>query len=132
MTQFHNSEIFIKYFGKLDNNKDALQFAATLDAALEKHHTKILDQREHILKNVDNGNFGDLEILKPTSGWKAKKYPQNAGLYKDTVLEMTGNALNRMGINAFNYINRESDVINPNKPSISYMCCGEDAKYEKK
>ena len=119
--------VFDKYFGELDPSGKCIRLAIDLDQTFESRLDEVWERRDQLLKRVDTGVFDDLMIKEPTDSWKPKNYSKNVGLYQQTVLEMTGNALNRMGINAFNYVNRMNDQIDASAPKIAWMCCGEDA-----
>ncbi|KAL0484571.1 malate synthase [Acrasis kona] len=126
------TDVFKKYFGELQPGyENAIALAVELDAKYQSAYDEIFRQRKALEKRVDSGDLSDLKLKDPTSGWKAKDYPKNYEQYKNTVLEMTGNALNRMGINAYNYISEQnskmSKATGDNAPKIAWMCCGEDA-----
>jgi malate synthase len=132
--------LFKKYFGDLPNkfsNKssalnEALSLSIELDRTFRDQWDRIMQIRSEMQQKIDNGRVdSELVLLPPNTNWKPNNYVKNYDSYADCVLEMTGNALNRMGINAFNYINKMNGEIaketGDNRPKICWMCCGEDA-----
>jgi len=114
-----------RVFGKWDPEAKALLFAAELDKLVEAQYEVVLQKRAELLQHVDAAksvsDVPEFALEQPNTQWKAKEYPKNASVYQQTVLEMTGNALNRMGINAFNYINKINKET-PQKPKMTWVC----------
>jgi len=113
---------------------DALNLAIDLDRNFGVQVDEIMKLRMEMQRRMDASGKQlqeELIMMKPTPNWKPKNYVKNYDQYAGCVLEMTGNALNRMGINAFNYINDINREISQStgdpKPKVCWMCCGEDA-----
>lgn len=112
--------------------EEALVLSVHLDRAFEEQQREIMDLRQEMTKLVDRGQVHRaLVLMQPSPNWRPKNYPRNFDQYENCVLELTGNALNRMGINAFNYINRMNREIASQtgdpRPRVCWMCCNEDA-----
>lgn len=130
--ELHARQVFEKNFGDLKPSfEKAVAFAAELDKQFQPKYDQIFRLRKELEKRVDSGDISDLVLKDPTPNWKPKNYSKNFDKYKNTVLEMTGNALNRMGINAYNFINEQNAKMSKKtgdaQPKIAWMCCGEDA-----
>lgn len=135
--------LYEKYFGAKDLGQDRLREALQLAIDLDTHYApqvqQIMEQRAEMQRKIDTVRQGDyeglksaLKLLDANPSWRPKSsYPKNFDMYSHCVLEMTGNALNRMGINAFNYITKMNKEISQETgdplPRICWMCCGEDA-----
>jgi len=139
--------LFSKYFAdlpsKINNNNSsndassgalskALNLAVELDRAFGPQVDQIMKFRQEMQQKIDQGQLSQsLQLMRPTPNWKPRSYVKNYDNYASCVLEMTGNALNRMGINAFNYINEINQDISrqsgDDRPRVCWMCCGEDA-----
>jgi malate synthase len=136
--------LFQKYFGDLSQKiqkrssssdsamRDAIDLAVELERTFGREVDQIMAHRQEMQRKIDHGQLDkQLILMNPSSDWKPKQYVNNYSEYSACVLEMTGNALNRMGINAFNYINAINQEIanetGDRRPRVCWMCCGEDA-----
>ncbi len=125
-----NMPILEQHFKSLGKIDQVIDLAISMDRLFASKYDTAMMKRRVMQQLIDLGQVQQqLKLLDPTPNWKPTyaTFTGQDAMYRQTCLEMTGNALNRMGINAFNYINKMNTQLNPDEPSVAWMCCNEDA-----